>query len=161
MSFPGAVVVDLDPGGPRYQGERSLRDLIEDGVRRPDLTPGEGVAVLRNGGVGSQGAGRVIEALIEHHPRVVLRLPPRPAPEVSPVPVVPVRLLLPGNWFGEAGGPAVFQATPAFARMTAEGVRLPVPAPGTIAALLTGRRPAKGDRWIKAWRRVWGFSWGR
>jgi len=154
-----AVVVDLDPLGPRYPGERSLADLVNDGIRRDDLSTRRGVAVLRNGGVAPAEAGPAIEALLEHHPRVVLRLPPRPAPSHLPVPVVPVRLHLPIGLFGSEPGPAVFQATPSFARLPGVGVRLPVPAAATVRALLAGRRPAPRDRWIRAWRSAWRLPW--
>jgi len=153
-------VIDLDPGGPRYPGARSLADLATDGVRAPDLKPRPGVAVLRNGGVTPADAAPVVTALLERHPVVVLRLPPRPAPGPLPVPVVPVRLLLPGGGFADAG-PAVYQATPAWLRLPAEGVRLPVPGSGTVAAIVAGRRPSTRDRWVGAWRRVWRYSWTR
>lgn len=161
LSARSALVVDLDRGGPRYPGDRSLADLVDGGVRRADLEPRPGVAVLRNGGVAPDRVAEVLSALLEAHPRVVLRLPPRPVPEGIPVPVVPVRLLLPGTVFPVPAVPAVFQATPAPARMPAEGVRLPVPRPGTVAALLVGRRPPAGDRWVRAWSAAWRFPWGR
>lgn len=156
-----ALVIDLDSGGPRYPGERSLADLVTDGLRRPDLEPRDGVAVLRNGGVTPHDAARVVEALLKAHPTVVVRLPPRPRPVGLPFPVVPVRLLIPGDLYAMGDRPAVFQATPAFVRMPANGVRLPVPHPVTVAGLLRGRRPPARDRWIAAWRSAWRFSWDR
>jgi len=160
LAARSALVIDLDPGGPRYPGDRSLADLVADGVRRPDLEPRSGVVVLRNGGVAPSEAGVVVGALVDHHPVVVLRLPPRPIPGSIPVPVVPVRLLVPGGWFSQ-DGPAVYQATPSWERMPGDGVRLPVPAMGTVAALLCGRRPGARDRWIEAWKKAWRASWTR
>ena len=154
-----ALVVDLDPLGPNYPGDRSLAEMTADGVRRDDITPGQGVAVLRNGGVVPSDAGPTVEALLAHHPRVVLRLPPRPPPVHLPVPIVPVRLHLPGSLFAPADGPAVFQATPSFARLPGIGVRLPVPSPTTVQALVAGRRPPARDRWIRAWRSAWRLPW--
>lgn len=154
-----ALVVDLDPGGPRYPGERSLADLVADGVRRSDLQSRPGVAVLRNGGVAPSQTGEVVAALLSHHGTVVLRLPPRPRPGAIPVPVVPVRLLLPGDLFGVIEGMAVYQSTPTWSRMPGEGIRLPTPRPATIGGLLEGRRPAGSDRWIGAWKRVWRAPW--
>ncbi|HEX9978880.1 MAG TPA: hypothetical protein VGB41_09650 [Acidimicrobiia bacterium] len=154
-------MVDLDPGGPRYPGDRSLADLVADGVRRPDLEPGTGVAVLRNGGVLPVEAREVIGTLLERHPVVVLRLPPRPAPGPIPVPVVPVRLLVSGDWYATGEGRAVYQATPSWGRMPGEGIRLPVPKVGTVEALLRGRRPSRDDRWIAAWKKAWTVSWTR
>ena len=159
---PGPVlVIDLDDGGPQYLGEQSLADLVADGPRLDDLRPGRaGVAVLRNGGVGASDASAVIEALLEGWERVVLRLPPRRR-VVVPVPVVPVRLLLRGSLFGPAVGPAVYQSTPATIRLPGRGIRLPTPSRSTVASLLEGIAPPAGDRWVRAWRRVWEAPWGR
>lgn len=157
-----ALVVDLDPLGPHYPGSTSLADLATEGPRRADLSPSRrGVAVLRNGGVAPGEAGEVVAALLAGWERVVLRLPPRPAPAPGPVPVVSVRLLIPGGLFPQDRRPAVYQATRAAMRLPGSGVRLPLPGTGTVAALLAGRRPAAGDRWVRAWRRVWEAPWGR
>ena len=157
-----ALVVDLDPIGPNYPGSSSLASLVSEGPRKADLRPGRrGVAVLRNGGVSPAAAAEVVEALVKGWERVVLRLPPRPAPLGSGLPVVPVRLLLPGRLFPFDRSPAVYQATRAAMRLPGPGVKLPPPGNGTVAALLSGRRPAAGDRWVRAWRPVWEAPWGR
>jgi hypothetical protein len=119
------------------------------------------VALLRNGGVTPAAAAEVVAALVAGWERVVLRLPPRPAPASGAVAVVPVRLLLPGGWFPHDRAPAVYQAARAAARLPGPGLRLPPPRAGTVAALLAGRRPAAGDRWVRAWRPVWEAPWGR
>ncbi|NQV05293.1 hypothetical protein HQ535_01990 [bacterium] len=161
LGAPGpALLIDLDPGGPSYPGDASLADIVAEGPRRPDLAPERtGVAVIRNGGVPASDAGTVIAALVDGWPNVVLRLPPRPAPSGVPVPVVPVRLLIPCDWFPPTEGPGVFQATPATVPGRIRGIRLPVPSRSTVAALLGGRAPAPRDRWVAAWRRVWEVSW--
>jgi hypothetical protein len=157
-----ALVIDLDPGGPRYPGPRSLADLVADGPRRADLEPERsGVAVLRNGGITATEAADVVRALIERWPRAVLRLAPRPAPVGSGVPTVMVRLLVPGGLFPAVMRPAVYQATPHPMQLPGPGIRLPVPSRRTTAALLAGRRPAVGDRWVRAWRRAWEVPWTR
>jgi len=161
LAADDAVVVDLDPLGPQYPGGRTLADLVRDGLRRDDLTPRHGVGVVRNGGVAPVEAGPTIEALLAHLPRVVLRLPPRPVPVALPIPVVPVRLLMPGGLFPHSGGPAVYQATPAFTQIPGVGVRLPVPDPATIRGLVEGRRPPRADRWIRAWRSAWSLPWAQ
>ena len=161
LAAGSAVVIDLDPGGPQYPGQRSLADLATEGVQRSDLEPRRGVAVLRNGGVAPADAAGAVAALLDAHDRVVVRLPPRPVPDGVPLPVLPVRLLLPGAWFPLPPTPAVFQGTPALVRLPAEGVRLPVPRPATVAALLVGRRPPRGDRWVRSWEPVWRYPWGR
>ena len=151
-----ALVIDLDPGGPTYPGERSLADLAVDDPTAEDLAPRSGVAVLRNGGVAPSEAAEVVGALLERWERIVLRLPPRPEPQTD-FPVVPVRLLVPG-WFGGPAEPAVWQATPGWTQLPASGVRLPVPDRSTVRALLAGRRPGR-SRWINAWRSVWKARW--
>ncbi|MBU1226951.1 MAG: hypothetical protein KJ698_07060 [Actinobacteria bacterium] len=155
------LVIDLDEAGPRYPGKASLAGLVEESPRLSDLRPGRpGVAVLRNGGIGATAASEVVEALIQGWDRTVLRLPPRRR-VVVPVPVVPVRLLIPGRLFAPLDGPVVLQSTPSFARVAGVGIRLPVPARSTVAALLRGESPVPGDRWVKAWRRVWEAPWDR
>jgi hypothetical protein len=156
-----ALVVDLDPLGPSYPGESSLASLVSAGPRRADLTPRPGIGVLRNGGVPIDEAAPVVDALVSSHRTVVLRLPPRPAPDGFPHPVVPVRLLVPGGLFTALDGPAVYQATPSWSPMPTPGVRLPVPHRSTVAALLVGRRPAGRDRWVRAWQSAWRLQWRR
>jgi hypothetical protein len=157
-----ALVVDLDLLGPHYPGPASLADLVAEGPRKADLTPARrGVAVLRNGGVSPAAAAEVVTALVAGWDRVVLRLPPRPAPVTGGIPVVPVRLLVPGGLFPRDQAPAVYQCTRAAMRLPGPGLRLPLPRPGTVAALLAGRRPVAGDRWIRAWHPVWEAPWAR
>ena len=157
-----ALVVDLDPLGPHYPGSTSLAQLVAEGPRRADLGPARrGVAVLRNGGVSPAAAAEVVAALLAGWERVVLRLPPRPVPPAGGIPVAPVRLLVPGGLFPHDGAPAVYQATRAAMRLPGPGLRVPRPGPGTVAALLAGRRPAAGDRWVRAWRPAWEAPWGR
>jgi hypothetical protein len=155
------LVIDLDEGGPHYPGAASLADLVAEGPRLADLQPDRrGVAVLRNGGVRPRDAAPVVEALVAGWERVVVRLPPREQIAVQ-LPVVPVRLLLPGRLFPWSEGPAVFQATPARVPLPGPGIRLPGPPRGTVRALLQGRLPVPADRWVRAWRRVWEARWER
>jgi hypothetical protein len=157
-----ALVIDLDPHGPCYPGSSSLAEMVAGGPRQADLVPARrGVAVLRNGGVESCASAEVVSALLERWERVVLRLPPRPVPGPLGVPLVPVRLLIPAGLFPHGGAAAVYQSTPIVMRPPCPGVRLPVPSKGTVAALLAGRLPAAGDRWVRAWSRVWELPWGR
>ena len=154
------LVVDLDESGPHYPST-SLADLVVSEPQRDDLIGSRpGLAVLRNGGVGLERSHQVVEALIRGWPRVVLRMPPRPVPHTRSIPIVPVRMLLPGRLFPRVDGPAVYQSTPIPARLPGPGVRLPVPAPATIAGLVAGRLPHGRDRWVRAWKRVWEVSWG-
>ena len=158
LAAPPALVIDLDPSGPAYPGERSLADLVADEPTLEDLTPRSGVAVVRNGGIAPSEAAGVVGSLLQSWERVVLRLPPRPEPQAD-FPIVPVRLLLPG-WLAGPAEPAVWQTIPEWARMPITGVRLPVPERATVRALLAGRRPWR-SRWIRAWRSVWKARWER
>jgi hypothetical protein len=155
------LVVDLDPSGPRYPGTASLASLVAEGPRRADLSPGRrGVAVVRNGGVDPEAASPGVDALAAGWDRVVLRLPPR-RPPIPGCPVVPVRLSVPGALFPAVDGPAVYQSTPGALQPPGPGIRLPVPARRTVEGLIAGRLPLPGDRWIRAWRRVWEASWAQ
>ena len=149
-----ALVVDLDPEGPAYPGDVSLKQLVEEGPRLADLRPvRRGVAVLRNGGVDSDASADVVAALLAGWPATVMRLPAaRPAGIVHVVPVLPVTPVTVGS------GPAVYQRGPWPAPEQLDGVVLPRPRPGTIRALLEGRRPGP-SRWMRAWAKVWRMPW--
>lgn len=153
-----ALVVDLDPHGPRYPGDASLKRLAADGPRRADLSPiRDGVAVLNNGGIDPAECPAVLEALSDGWPSVVLRLPPGgPRPEGPGV--VPVHSLVPGGLFAPGRGPAVYQRCGWGVRPSGPGPVLPRPRPSTIRALLEGQMPF-ADRWVRSWRRVWEAAW--
>ncbi|HJR93778.1 MAG TPA: hypothetical protein VJ938_15160 [Acidimicrobiia bacterium] len=150
-----ALVVDLDPDGLAYPGQRSLAEAVAEGPRRTELRPErEGVAYLRNGGADVDAAVEMITVLGENWPAIVLRLA---ATEV-PFPVVPVRPLWPGFLAPQGGRPAVWQAVPGGGSPPGPGPVLPAPGRFTIASLLGGRRPPR-SRWIRAWIDVWGLPW--
>ncbi len=152
-----ALVVDLDRNGPRYPGSGSLAELVEEGPRRDDLSPGRrGVAVLRNGGVAAPDAADVVAALIAGWPNVVLRLPST-AVDVS-VPLVPVVPLLPGGMTKRSHRPAVYQQIGWHEEAPGPELVMPTPSRSTVRAFLEGRMPAAG-RWVRSWRRVWETSW--
>jgi len=154
------LVVDLDPQGPDYPSERSLRDLVIDGPRAEDLSPTRaGVAFLSNGGVPAAQARELVEILLANWPAIVLRHPPQ-APDDVPAPTVPVRLLTPGRLFPPQGRGVYQPIGRTLSRdVVSRGSLLLPPAPRrTIAALLIGERPAPG-RWLSAWGRVWGMAW--
>lgn len=152
-----ALVVDLDVEGPRYPGEMTLANLVADGPTRDDLSPRRrGVAVIRNGGIDPEDAEDVLRALVDGWDAVVFRLPSTHVGGDGAIPVLP---LVPGSLLHRSAGPAVFQRSGWRVPVPGDAVILPRPAPATIAALLTGRAPHPGDRWIRAWRRVWSRSW--
>ena len=150
-----ALVVDLDPDGPPYPGERSVAELAADGPRRDELAPVRaGVAALRNGGAGSVAAVELVGTLAGGWPSVVVRV----GSEAVPFPVIPVRPLWPG-WMAPAGErPSVWQAVPGGSSPPGPGPVLPVPGRGVVSSLLQGRTPAR-SRWIAAWRQVWELPW--
>ena len=159
MAVPTALMVDLDPEGPRYPGGGSLAELVAEGPRRADLEPGRrGLAVLRNGGVDPAEAAEVIAALVAGWPHVVLRLPPRPFSHNPPAPLVPVRPLLPGGLWPQPRRPMVHQRAGWGVPPPGPGPQLPRPRPATWHALLSGRRPV-ADPWLRSWRAVWSFPW--
>ena len=152
-----ALVVDLDPDGPQYPGDVSLASLVDDGPTRADLSPQRrGVAVVRNGGVDPHDAEVVLHALVDGWPAVVFRLPASHSADGSAIPVLP---LVPGSLLRRFAGPAVYQRSAWRIEVPPNTVVLPRPRSGTITALLSGRSPLPGDRWIRAWRRVWGNTW--
>jgi hypothetical protein len=153
-----ALVVDLDPAGPPYAGSGSLAALVRDEPRRDDLTPTRsGVAVLRNGGIEPEAAEEVLHALTRNWPAVVFRLPAHHRGGDGAVPVLP---LVAGGLFRQRTPRAIYQRSGGRVDQPGPGVALPPPRRSTLAALLTGRSPMPGDRWIRAWSRVWNHPWG-
>ena len=152
-----ALVVDLDVAGPRYPGEGSLADLVDQGPRLADLRPArKGIAVLRNGGIDAADTAEVVAALVSGWPNTVLRLSPEPIGFAgSWVPVVP---LLPGGMTRPPDRPAVYQQVGWHEKAPGPGVTLPTPSRSVVGALLEGRMPTH-SRWIRRWRRVWEMPW--
>ncbi len=156
-----ALVVDLDPDGPRYPGELTLARLVGDGPRRIDLEPQRrGVAVLPNGGIAAADAADVLAALVAGWPVVVGRLPPARPPQrpLDLLPVATFRPLLAGALIGDRGAAAVWQAAGWKVTPPGPGPVLPRARAATVAALVRGVRP-RPDRWLFAMRRVWEWPW--
>ncbi len=152
-----ALVVDLDPGGPRYPGAATLARLVADGPRRSDLEPdGKGVAVLANGGIEPEAAEEVLAALVQGWPAVVFRLPADHRGGDGAVPILP---LVPGNLLVGVSFPAVYQRSGWNVEPPGPGIVLPRPRRAVLGALLTGVAPSVKDPWIRAFRRVWERRW--
>jgi hypothetical protein len=152
-----ALIVDLDLHGPRYPGDLTLAGLVADGPRKVDLSPRRrGIAVVRNGGVDPEAAEEVLRALVDGWPAVVFRLPADHPGGDGSIPLLP---LIPGSMMDRFAGPAIYQRSGWRVRVPEGSIVLPRPGRATISALLTGCAPPPGDRWVRAWRRVWGQSW--
>lgn len=148
-----ALLVDLDPHGPRYGGPHSLADLVSRGPTRSQLEPTRsGPAVLRNGGVSPEDAEEVVSALVHRWPKVVLRCAPSTRMDSSGVALVP---LLPKPYLPAVDGPVVYQRTHLSPASPKVDHVLPVPRDGTIKALLAGLQPRSNDRWIRALSQLW------
>lgn len=153
-----ALVIDLDPHGPHYPGDRTLAGLVDDGPTAADLRPNRrGVAVLPNGGVEAGEAAELIDALVDGWPAVVLRTPD-PSLGDRFAPLVPVRPLFPGILVEVDRRPAVWQRTGFAAAPPGPGPVLPRPARSTVGRLLNGG-PLSKSRWIDAWSGVWRLPW--
>lgn len=150
-----ALLVDLDPNGPRYGGAHSLAELVQKGPTKSQLEPTQsGPAVLRNGGVSPDDAEEVVAALVSKWPNVVLRCAPESEPIGSAVALIP---LLPAPFTPLIEGSVVYQRTSLATRQPEGRLALPIPRPSTVTALLAGQRPWRRDRWIRSFNRVWGM----
>ena len=151
------LVVDLDPAGPEYPGERSLAEVVSEGPRRVELAPSGGrVAILRNGGIEWPAAVATVERLGATWPAIVLRIPVGSAG--LPWPVIPVVPLLPGIFTPAHSRPAVWQRTDRGQRTPGPGPVLPPLSRSALTALLEVRHlPAR--RWVAGWRAVWDLPW--
>lgn len=155
LAAGSALVIDLDPDGPAYPGDRSLADLVVDGPRRSELRPDRsGVAVIRNGGADPVRAVEHVYLLADGWPTVVVRV----GDEAVPFPVVPVRPVWPGFLAPAGHRAAVWQRLPGGPDPSGPGPVLPPPGRATVSALLDGRRPSR-SRWLRAWGGVWELPW--
>ena len=148
-----ALVIDFrdELGG----SGRSLADLMAEGPRLDELSPGRGgVAVLRVGGGEVGEAQSMVERLSMHWPAVVVREPPRDWSGA----VVPVRPLYPGWLFPEGSGPSVWQSFSLGTRTPGPGPVLPPLRSWQVRRVLAGGLPVNG-KWMKVWERVWGLPW--
>lgn len=155
LAAGSALVVDLDPQGPPYPGERSLVDMAADGPTRSELTPGRArVAVLRNGGADPGLGVQVVQVLASSWPVVVVRVGHFPVP----FPIIPVRPLWPGFMAPVGERPSVWQRVRGGGDPPGPGPALPPPGRRAVMSLLAGRRPP-GSRWVRSWAAVWELPW--
>lgn len=151
---PACLIVDLI-GDLLLPKARSLADILTDGPRLEELSPGRaGIAMIPAGPIGVEEAAEVVGGLSQRWPAMVVRVPPGSWPG-STVPVIPV---YPGLLAPDGSGTAVWQPSAPLTRPPGPGPVLPLLRPGLIRRLLSGRMPPRSS-WISAWREVWELPW--
>lgn len=148
-----ALVIDLEgePDGPG----RSLRDLLSDGPRLDEISPGRtGVGVMSAGAIESSDLGRALEVLGRSWPALVVRSDRTRWDGAT----VPYRGLYPGALARRSHLPAVWQRVDRVAPAPGPGPVLPRIGPASVRSLLNLRRPA-ARRWVQSWRQVWEMPW--
>lgn len=153
-NVPACLVIDL-VGDLQLPAARSLADLLSEGPRLDELSPGRsGIALMSGGGIAMAEAEAVVGELASRWPAVVVRVPDGtwPGPTVPVIPIYP-GLLAPGE-----RGAAVWQPAGSARRPPGPGPVLPLLRPGLARRLLSGRMPPR-SRWVSAWRRVWELPW--
>lgn len=149
-----ALVVDVG-GRPRRQGGRSLADVISDGPRLDELSPGRsGVARIAAGPVGTSAIAEAVGQLASRWPAVVVSI----QDDDWPGPTVPVHVLYQGLLETWERGASVWQPISVGVRPPGPGPLLPAIRPRLVRQLLMGRMP-RPNRWVRAWRQVWEMSW--
>lgn len=149
-----SLVIDM-AGGLRLASGRTLADLVGDGPRLDELSPGrQGVAVLAGGPIQTEDALSIIEQLATRWPAVVVRVFGDEWPGLT----VPVEPLYPGWLAPLERGAAVWQPVAAGTRPPGPGPVLPRLRARTTHQLLSGHMPSR-SRWINAWRQVWSLPW--
>lgn len=150
-----ALVVDLDPEAPAYPSAVTVASLLEDGLRRSDLTPARsGVAVVGHGGRGAGEAAALVADLAAGWPALVVRQ----GRARLEVPTVPVRALLPGPLAPRERRPAAYQAVLPASVAPGPGLLLPPLRRSQVGRMLAGRIEPRW-RWVRAWERAWRLPW--
>lgn len=144
------LVVDLDESAPEFT-DRTLRDLVDHGIRAVDLERREGVAVLGNGGVSFDEAAETIDRLLESWGRVVLR----DGGAMHPFRVLHVEPLLPDPF--DPGRAEILQSTERGQRSFGRPI-LPPLRRHQIRSILGGEIEPRW-RWVRAWATVWSRTW--
>lgn len=151
-----ALVIDLDPEGPRYESPYTLADLVRDGAMKDQLDPvRRAVAVLPNGGVGIEDASEMVGALVERWPHVVLRCDPASKPPESAVALLP---LLPKPFMAQPARRVVFQNLGFAAQAPKGALVLPRPRRATVDALMGLKAMPTKSPWLKQLARIWSVA---
>jgi hypothetical protein len=149
-----ALVLDLDPSGITYPGQRTVASMLEDGPSRSELAPTrQGVAVVPSGGATPEEAGELVGHLSRGWPALVLRVG-----EGEHRPFVPVLPVLPGHLQAGTGQTAVWQLAEPWESAPGPGPVLPPLGRSAMRRLFRLELP-QASRWVRAWRRVWELPW--
>lgn len=145
-----ALIIDLiAPNRTR----RTLTDIILDGPRLDELSPGRrGVAVLGAGAATPAELRDPVERLAASWPAIVIRA------EQWPGPTVPVRGLFPGVLAPSIPETAVWQRLGWGSRAPGPGPVLPAIPAWAVRRMLDGGLPVS-RRWVEAWVQVWRMPW--
>lgn len=153
-NLPACLIVDLI-GDLALPTSRSLADILTDGPRLEELSPGRrGIALIRGGPIGVTEAAQAVDQMATHWPAVVVR----PTSGGWAGPTVPLVPIYPGLLAPREEGSAVWQPTGVHGRPPGPGPVLPRLRPGLVRRLLAGKVPVR-SRWVSAWRRVWELPW--
>jgi hypothetical protein len=148
-----ALIVDL--ASTTRGTSRTLADLVSEGPKLAELSPGRpGIALLAGGNVDRATGFDILRQLGEHWPAVVIRTADRDLPFAT-VPVIP---LFPGMLAPTPMSHGVWQPVGGGAEPPGPGPVLPRLRGGVIRRMLSGHLP-KRSRWIAAWRPVWELPW--
>jgi hypothetical protein len=148
-----ALVIDLERLS--RGGTRTLADLVAEGPRLEELSPGRrGIALLGGGPLDIEAAVGAVERLARRWPAVVVKVlkPGWPGPTVPVVPLYP-------GWLAPTDREvAVWQPLGAGSVPPGPGPVLPVLSRNLIHHILRGRLPGR-SRWLRAWDQVWEMPW--
>lgn len=151
---PSCLVIDLI-GDLHLGNTRTLADILEEGPRLAELSPGrKGVALIGKGPIGLPKAEEAASVLGASWPALIVRADPGEwnGPTVPVTPIYP-GLLAPTNV-----GSSVWQPFAPLGRAPGPGPVMPSLRPGLVRRLLVGQIPRR-SRWMAAWEEVWGLPW--
>ena len=135
---------------------RTLADLVSDGPKLAELSPGRpGIAFIAGGNVDRIDGFEMLRQLAAHWPAVVIRVDDTGLP----FPTVPVIPLFPGRLAPSTPmNHGVWQPVGAGVEPPGPGPVLPRLRGGVARRMLSGHLPRR-SRWISAWPPVWGMPW--
>lgn len=153
-NIASCLVVDLI-GDVNLAKSRTLADILEEGPRLDELSPGRpGVAVITRGSIDPSDAQQVIAGLSASWPALVVRV----EPGGWAGPTVPVTPVYPGLLAPTRVETSVWQPLVPLANPPGPGPVMPSLRHGLVRRLLAGQIPSR-SRWIAAWRAVWELPW--